>query len=43
MENQQIEKLIGENNWPTWSILMKTILECDETYGVIDGSMTSQL
>ncbi|KAK9709645.1 hypothetical protein QE152_g26498 [Popillia japonica] len=37
-ERQQIEKLTGEENWPTWHILMKVILECDGTYDVVDGN-----
>lgn len=38
-ENNQLEKLRGEDNWPTWQILIKSILECEDVYGVIDGSI----
>lgn len=36
-EKLQIEKLTGEENWATWSILMKIILECDAVYDVVSG------
>lgn len=38
-EKQQIEKLVGEENWATWRILMKVILECDAVYDVVSGNL----
>lgn len=36
-ENEEVEKLRGEQNWTSYQILMKAILECDEVFEVVDG------
>lgn len=35
----QLEKLVGESNWPSWQVLMKTVLECDEVFDVVNGTL----